>query len=222
MMAKAAFMMGIKTVVVAHSPHHVHILQDALKSYVRENMAADLPHFTPHDRTERLQEVKPVRLAMWEKQGGLKAKKCSADQPQEPDVKRARLSMDWETQLDSLGGDWPARPGQGGRGKGRRPGQGSRHTAARTDVAGQVSSQSGRRSFARHPSRPPTIGGLAGSASHSPGHCSAPTCSDRGRSAGVRACSALGAVGMRRRAGSHVLALCCPPCLGFLLLHQHA
>ena len=104
MMAKAAFMMGIKTVVVAHNPHHVHILQDALKSYVRENMAADLPHFTPHDRTERLQEVKPVRLAMWEKQGGLKAKKCSADQPQEPDVKRARLSMDWETQLDSLGG----------------------------------------------------------------------------------------------------------------------
>ena len=77
MMAKAAFMMGIKTVVVAHNPHHVQILQDALKSYVREDMAAGLPHFTPHDRTERLQEVKPVRLAMWEKQGGLKAKNAA-------------------------------------------------------------------------------------------------------------------------------------------------
>lgn len=106
MMTKGAMMMGCKSILVAHNPAHVKVLQGILKTYVRSQIDAGNTTFSPADKDQRVKDLKPKKLVAYESQPASCRKRPGDEQRpgDERATKRAALAESWDAMLDSLAG----------------------------------------------------------------------------------------------------------------------
>ena len=96
MLSKTALSLGIKVVCVALNDAHKSCLNRLLHSYIRGNVEADVPGFVPADKASKIDELKPKRLAVYEKQSGREG------QPPLPGAGRQNFEKNVLSALDAL------------------------------------------------------------------------------------------------------------------------
>ena len=96
MLSKTALSLGIKVVCVALNDAHKSCLYRLLQTYIRDNVEADVPGFVPADKASRIDEIKPKRLTVYEKQSGREG------QPPLPGAGRQNFEKNVLSALDAL------------------------------------------------------------------------------------------------------------------------
>ena len=73
MMARIALSMGVKIVLVCLNEAHMQSMKKILAGYVRTAIEGNNTAFCPVDKQQRLDELRPARLKLWQEQKGIKA-----------------------------------------------------------------------------------------------------------------------------------------------------
>lgn len=114
MMARTALSMGVKLVALALNEAHLAFLKKSLISYIRSAIEGNNAAFSPSDKNDRLEELKPVRLKLWESQKGTTSKR-TASQASLPGAGRLAFQSGMEAILDALQSGTPGPPAKKGR-----------------------------------------------------------------------------------------------------------
>ena len=114
MFIHVCFTMNVKVPAVCHNDQHAKTVTRIAKDFVRKVVEAGDGKFCPSDKEQRIEDVKPRRLKLYEEQQQEARKRMSETNLSSPATKRAHLADTVDTALDiMLGSSAPP--------KGKRP-----------------------------------------------------------------------------------------------------
>ena len=109
MFIHVCFAMNVKVLADCHNDEHAKTVTRIAKDFVRKAVEAGDKKFCPPDKEQRIEDVKPRRLKLYEEQQQEARKRVSETNLSSPATKRAHLADTVDTALDIMLGS-PAPP----------------------------------------------------------------------------------------------------------------